>query len=389
VLATISSGGIWNNLPFQVSGSAPIFNVLWGFSSSLPDLGEVPNGLAQGPTGLFYGTYQSGGDFNLGGLFAMTPSGGYLQLHSFAETDDSDPAAGLTFGSDGNFYGTTYLGGAYSSGTIFKLSQYPSTTFTHLYGFDSVGAQPYGLIQATDGNFYGLCYSGCANDKGSIFRFAPDTGAVTMLYAFTGGADGENPIGSLFQAADGNLYGATYFGGGSHYGTVFQYNLGTRALTTIFTFSAANGTRPRAGVVQAEDGNLYGTTSSGGIGGALTGHGAVYGITTAGALMVLHKFTAAEGSRPMAPLMLANDGNLYGTTSAGASGYGTVFQFTTAGTLRTLHKFALTDGSTPLAPLVQGIDGILYGTTTRGAGKNLSGDVFRLNLNLLPFGFGN
>ena len=172
------------------------------------------------------------------------------------------------------------------------------------------------------------------------------------------------------QASDGNFYGTTA-------STVFQLTPGG-TLTTLFTFKApANGNIPRATLFQASDGNLYGTTSTG---GSNLGQGTVFKITPGGTLTTLYTFQGSDGSGPWAGVIQAADGNFYGTTmGGGANSDGTVFKLTPGGALTTLHSFSNDkNGYGPLAALIQGSDGNLYGTALQPAG--VGGAIFRLQL---------
>jgi uncharacterized repeat protein (TIGR03803 family) len=188
------------------------------------------------------------------------------------------------------------------------------------------------------------------------------------------GTDGIFPETGLIQATDGNFYGTTEEGGANRVGTVYRVTAdGT--LTTVHSFNGNEGYRPYAGVVQGADGSLYGTTEAGGANEL----GTIFKITTAGVLISLHSFNGANGENPYAGLVQGANGNLYGAASAGgASNGGTIFQITPGGTLTTLHSFDGTDGYQPNATLVQGISGNFYGTTY-GDGCTLScGTVYTI-----------
>ncbi len=176
-------------------------------------------------------------------------------------------------GTDGAFYGTTGSGGFYNEGTVFRIE--PSGKFTVLYNFDGThGANPGPgpLIQASDGNFYGVTTNGglgdCAqsNPCGVAFRITP-TGMLTVLHNFTGGSDGENEVGGLIQATDGNLYGTNNIGGpgGFAAGVLFRITL-AGTFTVLHDFFWDSGGSPQATLVQHTNGVLYGTTAVGGIG---------------------------------------------------------------------------------------------------------------------------
>ncbi|HEV2381123.1 MAG TPA: choice-of-anchor tandem repeat GloVer-containing protein [Terriglobia bacterium] len=183
--------------------------------------------------------------------------------------------------------------------------------------------------------------------------------------------DGANPYAALIQAADGNLYGTTGAGGGlgscapGGCGTVFRITL-SGTLTTLHNFcsqsACADGASPEAALVQAIDGNFYGTTTAGGA----SGIGTVFKISPIGTLTTLHSFDGTDGSNPYGPLVQAKDGNFYGTTAfGGANDWGTVFKMSPSGILTTLYSFCsqsgCTDGSEPLAGVVQGKDGTSTG----------------------------
>ena len=208
--------------------------------------------------------------------------------------------------------------------------------------------------------------------------------------------DGAYSYGALIQGADGNFYGTTYTGGANGEGAVFEVTPGG-TLNPLYSFcslsNCADGTRPRAGLVQGTDGNFYGTTFLGGANdnamcnpGSGSGCGTVFEMRPDGTLTTLYSFcslsSCADGIGPYAGLMQGTDGNFYGTTSTGGANHvGTVFQITPAGTLTTLHSFCSLskcgDGSDPGGELVQGADGNFYGTTAAG-GASIEGTVFKI-----------
>ena len=322
----------------------------------------------------------------------VSPAQFLITLHNFDGTDGSMPYAGLVQAADGNFYGTTAFGPANSGysgyGTVFQMA--PDGTFTMLWEFTgNGGASPYGaLLQASDGNFYGTTLEGgnqsCDQGCGTVFKITP-SGALTTIYRFcaqSGCADGSAPWSTLIQATDGNFYGTTSSGGINDYGTVFRITP-SGTLTTLRSFQLSDGVYPEAGLVQASDGNFYGTAYDGGAG--CVNCGTVFKITPSGNLTVLYNFQSTDGFRPEAALVQASDGNFYGTTSEGGigncvNGCGTVFEITPDGTLTFLHRFAGPDGGDPIASLIQASDGNFYGTTyVRGAYNY--GEVFEMTPN--------
>jgi len=276
----------------------------------------------------------------------------------------------------------------------------PAQSFTTLASFDGAnGALPYygALVQGFDGNLYGTTDEGGTNCApygcGTVFRITPE-GTLTTLYSFcaqSGCPDGEEPYAGVVQATDGNFYGTTVYGGDHNSGTVFKITpQGT--LTRLYSFCArsncSDGANPIAGLVRAGDGNFYGTTAAGGAHDS----GTVFKITQAGTLTTIYSFCAQagcpDGEKPFAGLVQASDRNFYGTTTYGGSkGWGTVFKITSLGTLTTLHSFCsetnCTDGWQGSGGLLQAPDGNLYGITVLG-GANCDpfgcGTVFKITL---------
>jgi uncharacterized protein (TIGR03437 family) len=265
----------------------------------------------------------------------------------------------LVQGADGSFYGTTANGGANFEGMIYKIA--PGGALTTVASFVGVnGRGPFApLTVATDGSFYGTTRVGGAHSGGTVFKVTP-AGVVTTIYSFGGLTDGAEPEGGLIQAADGNFYGTTYMGGASGEGTVFKVTAGG-TLTTLYSFPAG-GLGPTAALVQGADGNFYGTTS-----GAI---GTAFKITPGGVLTALCSLKSPSG------LTQGNDGNFYGTTN---DGDGTVFKLTPGGTLTVLHTFNGSDGYNPSTGVILGTDGNFYGTTDSGGGPHADlGTIFKM-----------
>jgi uncharacterized repeat protein (TIGR03803 family) len=380
------------------------------------DGGSPYAGLVQGTDGNFYGTTLSGGANQCGPqwcgtVFKISPAGELTSLHNFCAevycTDGAKPYAGLILATNGNFYGTTDGGGAYEDGAIFEIT--PSGKLTTLHSFCEEGdcadgAGPLaGLVQATHGDFYGTTVIGGANTNsaacpdgcGTAFKVTP-AGMLTTLYSFcgqTGCRDGELPVAALLQATNGNFYGTTEGGGVNHRtdceptgcGTVFEITAGGK-LTTLHSFDITDGYFPQAALVQATDGNFYGAASSGGA----YREGTIFKITPGGKLTTLYSFCSktncADGAGPDG-LVQATDGNFYGTTGGGGAGegYGTVFEITAAGKLTTLHRFDRTDGAGPSGVLVQATNGTFYGTTSWAGAHEYWGTVYSLSVGLGPF----
>lgn len=352
------------------------FSVLTTFDAS----GQSPVApLIQGTDGNFYGTSSQGGAANAGTVFQLTPAGTFTPLYAFTGgADGGYPYAGLMQGTDGNFYGTTSQGGAAGAGTVFQLT--PAGTLTVLYAFTggADGGYPYaGLVQGIDGNFYGTTSQGGVAGGGTVYQLTP-AGDLAVVYAFSGADDGASPYAGVIQGTDGNFYGTTYQGGAFGVGTVFQLTP-TGAITVLYPFTGgADGAYPYAGVIIGVDGSLYGTTSQ----GAANGGGSVFQLLPDGTLTTLHAFAggATDGAYPVGTVMQASDGNIYGTTFFGGSAdSGTVFQVTSTGAFTLLYAFTgAEDGAYPYAGVVQASDGNIYGVSAFG-GAFGGGTAFRLS----------
>jgi uncharacterized repeat protein (TIGR03803 family) len=327
---------------------------------------------------------------------AASPAQTFNSLFSFDGTNGEYPFAALVQATNGYLYGTTNTGGTgYGFGTVFQMT--PSGTLTTLYTFCansftcSDGQTPSNgaLVQATNGDLYGTTTSGGVNSYGTVFSITP-SGTLTTLWSFcslSNCPDGNSPTAGLVQATNGDLYGTTPYGGAANAGVLFKITPGG-ALTTLYNFCSqpgcADGSLPLAPLVLATNGDLYGTTSAGGS----TNGGTVFKITPGGTLTTLHMFCNSdscaiiEGAGPAAALIQANNGDFYGTTvSGGAHNYGTVFSITPSGTLTTLYNFCsqtnCADGTNPWGGLVQAPNGEFYGTTQEG-GDNNNGTVFNI-----------
>jgi uncharacterized repeat protein (TIGR03803 family) len=213
--------------------------------------------------GQFYGTTSEGGSFGYGTVFELTPEGQERVLHSFWGADGRGPTGSLVRDSAGNLYGTT------GRGTVFKLGAAGKLTVLYAFTGGTDGGQPEGgLLRDHAGNLYGTTTGGgdlnCQFGLGCgvVFKIAPN-GKETVLYAFTGGQDGVQPSGDLIRDRAGNFYGVTEFGGTSSDGILFEVTPSGKE-TVLYTFTGgANGQGP-SGLVRDAKGNFYGITGSGG-----------------------------------------------------------------------------------------------------------------------------
>lgn len=338
--------------------------------------GRGPLGILQATDGKFYGaTGTSPLGVGLGTLFSLTTDGALTTLHTFTGADGRSPNNGLIQASDGSFYGTTWRGESGDQGVVYKMGVDGNLTSLYTFPGGIGGANPTsGVIQGSDGNLYGTAYNGGVNNAGMIFQLTLD-GSFTGVHSFDG-TDGANPFAALLQASDGNFYGTTTREGGFGQvgGTVFQMTP-SGGFTTLHAFDASRESpSPEAKLVEGNDGALWGTTFGQYI------RGRVFRITTDGMLANIHSLDNSEGDNPIASLLLASDGNLYGITGPGGStiaGAGIIFKVTPNGMFLILHRFDGTDGAGPYyGALIEGTDGFLYGVTG-GGGSSGNGTFFR------------
>jgi uncharacterized repeat protein (TIGR03803 family) len=396
-----SSGNVIGYATIHVTVKQATETVLYRFTSYAND-GSQPSGpLVQGHDGNFYGVTAAGGGYPCfstpdfcGTVFKLAPDGTETILHAFigAPSDGWSPGGALLLASDGNFYGTTSSGGTFDGGTVFRIT--PAGDYAILYSFGATpadGITPSGnLIQASDGNLYGTTVSGGANSCigipnfcGTAFRITL-TGIETVIYTFGATVDdGWQPNG-LIQGPDGNFYGTAGIGGVNSCagydnlcGTVFKLTP-AGIETTLYSFGAslADGAAPQGTLILGADGNFYGTTASGGgavsSGNAycysLVGCGTVFRISPAGIETVLYVFGshADDGDGPTPYLTRGRDGSFYGTTyTGGVGGNGAVFKLTPAGAESIIYSFGAnaTDARGPRNSLMQAGDGNFYGVT--------------------------
>ncbi len=335
-------------------------SVLYSFAGP-PDGAYPYAGLVRDAQGNLYGTTAHGGANSDGAVFKLDTNGNETVLYSFmGGGDGANPQAGLVRDAQGNLYGTTWGGGAYSDGTVFKLDTSGNETVLYSFtgtGGDGTNSQA-GLVRDAQGNLYGTTWGGGAYSLGTVFKL-DITGKETVLHSFMGGGDGAQSYAGLARDAQGNLYGTTEYGGASNLGTVFKLDA-TGEETVLYSFgeNSGDGTGPTTGLVRDAQGNLYGTTAFGGDTACKvilyrSGCGTVFKLDTAGNETVLHSFTRTNGDGvgPLAGLVRDAQGNLYGTTnSGGSSGWGTVFKVDPTGNEIVLHSFTGTGEGTAHYP---------------------------------------
>jgi uncharacterized repeat protein (TIGR03803 family) len=361
----------------RVTAPGVILDAMYSFAGTTFGFNPYA-GLLQARDGNFYGTALLGGAPGNGTVFKMTPGGSVSLLHAFnGGLDGANPYGGLVQATNGLLYGTTFDGGIYYYGSVFRMTTNGALSTAVSFNYTNNGAYPVaGLAQARDGGFYGLSLEGGLSGYGTVYRITP--GGLFVLLSSFNYENGAYPSSVFVAAADGNLYGTAENGGtNAGWGTMFRVgSAGT--ITPLFSFAGDNGGIPTAGMVQDSDGALYGVTNDGGTNGS----GTVFKRGTDGAVTSLYSFSGGpDGANPFGGLVLASDGNLYGTTmNGGAYGFGTVFLISPGGTLVTLAQLDGFQGANPAGNLVQANDNNFYGTTVNG-GLGNEGAIFRLTVN--------
>ncbi len=297
--------------------------------------GEEPyGGLVQAPDGSLYGTTFQGGQYGRGTVFKLAPDGALTTLVNFSATNGGSLFGRVAQGTNGNLYGTTAEGGTGPyAGTVFELA--PEGELTTLVTFHGTnGDSPWaGLTLGSDGNFYGTTAQGgdltlhSGSGVGTVFRLK-QSGAFTSLAAFEE-TNGAFPEGELVEGRDGSFYGTTVSGGAFGHGTLFKVTT-AGILTALVSFDMTNGGAPYAGLLLGTDGNFYGTASQGGNLSLVNGRGAgtLFRMSPDGRLTTLVIFGDAftNGGWSFASLLEASDGNLYGTTGGGKFNKGSIFR---------------------------------------------------------------
>jgi uncharacterized repeat protein (TIGR03803 family) len=390
-------------------GQAQTYTVIHDFTGKI-DGGVPVAGLTMDQAGNLYGTTDSGGVVNAGGVFRLSKKAtGWIfnPLYSFAGgADGGYPMARVIIGSDGTLYGTTFAGGTgsclgnFGCGTVFNLRPQPRACTsalcpwvkTVLYRFTggSDGGNPGSadLIFDAAGNLYGTTtIGGAENCSGStcgvVFKLTPANGGWTesVLYSFTGGDDGGNPSGGVVFDGAGNLYGVTENFGAAGRGTVYELTPSGSGWTesTLYSFQPEAGKNPQGSLILDESGNLYGTTAKGFE--MQDDGGSVYELTNSNNKWTRSNQYAFTGSGgPGSGVTRDTVGNLYGTTNGdGQYLSGSVFKLTPdLRSLITLHDFTGGgDGGYPDAGVLIDANGNIYGTTAFGGGSG-NGVVFEI-----------
>jgi uncharacterized repeat protein (TIGR03803 family) len=252
--------------------------------------------------------------------------------------------------TNGDLYGTTGDGGANGDGTVFRMTLHGTITTLHSFDF-SDGLTPFStLVQAENGDFYGTTVAGGPQDYGTVFKITPE-GKLTSLYSFCSVgncADGYYPYAGLVQGSDGNFYGTTYGGGGGFCcGTLFEISRKGELTTLHSFFDETGGIHPAGGLLQATDGDFYGTTPFGGAYGGPDGDGTVFSLSVGlGPFVTTRPNSGKVGTKV---IILGN--NLTDATSVTFNGTAATFDIVSSTEIKTRVPTGATTGAVEVTTL--------------------------------------
>jgi uncharacterized repeat protein (TIGR03803 family) len=319
-------GGDDSGVVFKVVPSTRTVTPLWTFTGGAD--GGLPTSTLFLWGNMLYGTTLFGGSDQWGVVFELNIKTGVEKvLYNFTGGADGGCAWGGPVLNSGVLYGATGCGGSYGGGVVYKVVvKTGRETVLHSFG-GSDGAESFSslALDKTREVLYGTAYYGGSSGYGVVFRQDIKTSTYKVLYNFTGPPDGESPFGALALDPDGNLYGTTSWGGT---GDCFSYGCGvvfklvpkTGAETVLYSFTGgADGAFPFGSVIRSKEGKLYGTTECGGFTACPQGYGTVFEVTE-GSATVLHTFNYSDGANPFSGVIMDSKRDLYGTTYGGGSG---------------------------------------------------------------------
>jgi uncharacterized repeat protein (TIGR03803 family) len=301
-------------------------------------------------------------------LTSLAQAQNFKLLHTFEGADGATPSGDLARDASGNVYGVTYFGGSHGIGSVFKFDHTGKESVLYSFTGGSDGQDPLEGLRLRGGALYGTAEPGKPGGLGNVFRLS-GTGKLTVLHTFAGApSDGGYASSDLLSDSQNNFYGTTFYGGALNNGTVYKLDV-TGNETVLYSFAGGPDGSSPSGLVRDSAGNLYGVTQLGGdlACNAPLGCGTVFKLDPKGRLSVLHSFTGPDGVWPNG-LTPDGTGNFYGTTSAGGTlNAGTVFVLNLNGKERVLFNFSGgSDGGSASGALVRDANGDLYGATTYG-----------------------
>jgi uncharacterized repeat protein (TIGR03803 family) len=312
-----------------------------------------------------WGMTKYGGTYEKGVIFRMDEDASNQEV-VFSFEVIGTPEGGLTEYKENVFYGMTADGGAYNFGAIYRFES-EDGAFTKIVDFNGETSGRYGygrMVSATNGLLYGLTARGGEDDMGILFEFDPESGAFNKKLNFDGKGKGSEPLGSLIEADDGNLYGMTSMGGLYEAGVIFRYNPVTGEFKKLFDFDGdEHGSNPMGSLMQASDGMLYGMTRWGGE----NDHGVIFRLDPESENFgVVFEFEGEHTGRfPHGSLTEASNGRLYGLTPYGGSyNAGVLFEFDpVAENFNVKYEYTggVDSGGGPFGSLSRAENGKLYG----------------------------
>jgi len=350
--------------------------------------GRSPKGqLIQANDGNLYGLAPQSGTNNNGVLFQYNLISEVLvpKINFSNQINGSFPQGSLMQASDGKLYGMTNSSNINSignDGTIFQYNVTSNSLVNKLvFGLATNGAMPItNLLKLNDGKLLGVTQVRGINNEGVLYEYNPSIKSYTKKIDFSSVVTGKFPSGALIQASNGKIYGVATDGGIYANGVLFEYDKIANTLIKKVDFSSLIGRSPEGSLVEASDGNLYGTTRNGGVNdkGVLFQYDPI-----TNAYLKKYDFSGIiDGELPNGGLIQASDGNLYGLTqSGGANNFGVLFQYNLSNNTYTkLIDFSGSlNGAKPLSSLIQASDGYIYGMTRNG-GINDFGVIFRYDI---------
>jgi uncharacterized repeat protein (TIGR03803 family) len=368
---------------FSFDPSTNIFDHKIDFDGS--NSGSNPySTFAEGTNGNLYAMAYLGGINNLGTLFEYDISNNTLnkKLDFNGSNNGRNPFGNLTLKSNGIFYAQTPYGGANNAGTIFTYDPNSNSYSKKLdFSSGSSGRLPFGsLFLSSNQTFYGMTYQGGISNSGVLFQYNPNNSSYVKKLDFNSAINGSNPYGDVCLANNLKLYGMTYQGGTKNAGVIFEFDPKKKTYHKKFDLESTSfGKNTYGGFVQANNGKLYGMTYQGGT----SDYGTILEYDPINDTCIKrHDFDGNNGRNPYGNLIQANNGKLYGLCPYGGNDdYGVLFEYNTNNhTFSKLLDFDSSTGTNPFGDLIQTSNTSLYGLTYQG-GSNDYGVLFEYNLN--------